>query len=322
MAPNEFVDAPFPEQVEALVRFWLLIRRLLTRHIDLTRVTLLALSTVALAVTATFRNFGFDLDSAKQSYPFVAEGWGLWFWIAQIGLPVSAFFLLVNLLFSAQILAIAFPHKLQASARAMSVGLLLFLVFWYLFGQTRYGMAVALLALAARSDKIRNVIFAGIAATLIHKAAAGGVALILVWMFLRKWRFGLLVAAVSSGVCIYLVQSYAKTILIVTGYYEAYAGWESMPIGNTPYKYYILVALLVIWRFSSKKEASELLILPLLFLPFAYIFAFAGRSYMLFAPVCGVCLQKSALPGYAKNIVLCIYMADVVVVLFTSGSFF
>jgi hypothetical protein len=284
---------------------------------------ILAWCSVLLALGGTFRNFGYDLNGMGETralYPYVAEGWGFWYWLAQLRLNFNLYFFILTLLLSAGILLLAFPGRGPAS-RPVSLTILLYLAFWFLFAQTRYGMAVVLVALAIGANSFLLLILAGICALLVHRAIAGAVVLLALWLVLRKARHGLIIAAAISALLALVLYQQADTILVLTAF-DNYAGLNNQPNANTPLKYYFDIAVLCAWKYFDKNAANSLLILALLFLPTAYYNVFAGRAHEVYAVVFLAGLLTVSMPRALKYILLGEYIADVAMLAFTSGAFF
>jgi hypothetical protein len=284
------------------------------------RVALLAVFTLSLAAVATFRNFGFDMDTAKQLYPYVADGWGLWYWLAQTGIGSILFFFIVNLALSALILLLAFPSGQRALPLSVSLVALLYLDCWFLFGQARYGMAVALISIAAAAGGVPTLIIFGLLAFFIHKVTVGGLLLVALWYALKKMRHGLAIAAVLCAVLTYIVEVAFSNVLLVLGYGN-YLVWTALPSANTPYKFYYIVAILLLWKCLDRNAPNSVLILTLLFLPFSYFNVFAGRAFEFYAIMLLPCLGDSSMPRYVRYPILTLFLADVSWLFFTSGFY-
>lgn len=271
---------------------------------------------------ATFRSFGFDMDGTQDAYPFVADGWGLWYWFAQVGLNFYSFFLIINLIFAIQILRFSYPLSNHRSTpvRAVAVLSFLYLLFWFLFGQARYGMALVLLAPAAAFSNWPIFLFCGITASFIHKAAGGGLLLLALWRYLRRHRHGVFIASAISAGLSYGVHALSTTLLVLVGYGD-YLNWDTMPAANTPVKYYYIIGILLFWKLFRKQGSDSLLILALIFLPFSYFNVFAGRSFHMFSIVLLCLLLKPEVPQFLRYLLLIPYFVDLVILLLFSGKY-
>lgn len=286
------------------------------------RLPLFAVFCFVLSLLGTFRNFGFDLaglDGVRGLYPYVADGWGIWYWFARLGLSFNVYYLIVNLAFTACIFMLAFP-KGKDYPKTVSFTLLLYVVFWFVFGQARYGMAAVLLALAIPLGSTFWLFALGLIAVLIHKAALGGVLLVALWLFLRRRKRGLAWALLFSVVISVIMLYGANNILTLIGYAN-YENLEALPAALTPVKYYYLIAILLLWKCFNWKAPDDLLILILIFLPFSYFIVFAGRSYEIFAVVFLTLMLTTKMPASVRLSMLALFVADVGLLFFHSGFF-
>ena len=285
------------------------------------RVVGFSLLAMVLAVIATVRTFGFDYrdGGARDLYPYVADGWGIWYWFAQLQLNVDRFFVVVHLCFALQIIALAFPRKTKLPV-SISLVLFAYMTFWFLFGQARYGMAAACLAVGAASGSLPLIFLLGLVATLFHKAAAGGVLLLWLWHVLQKRRHGLLIALIASGVLSLGVVIASQKFLAAIGYGN-YLNWSALPGANTPMKFYYLLAVLALWKLYDRKAPNKLLILTLLFLPFSYFIVFAGRAFELVGVLLLTYLVRFHAPRFVRYAVALLFLADVYVLVFQSGMY-
>jgi hypothetical protein len=278
----------------------------------------IALSLI-LAVIATFRNFGFD--QVDDVYPEVADGWGVWYWLAHIGLSYHAFFFIVNSALSAQIFVVAIPPSRKVFPVLASIVAILYMDLWYLFGQARWGMALALLSVSVVSNSVPVFLLSGLIAFFIHKGVAGGIVLLLCWRILRKWDWALPPAiALSLGMSI-AVHSIPTQLLVLAGYGN-YLNWDQLPSANTPVKFYYLLGVLFLWKLKEKSRPNDLIILTLLFLPLSFFNVFAGRAYVLYAVTLLAYIMRSSIPRYVVVPILLPFLADIGILLFNSGYFF
>ena len=290
-------------------------------RIPVRRSVLLSVFSFAFALVATFRTFGFDLDTAKEFYPYVADGWGIWYWVAQTGLRPNSFFFIVNFAFSILIFQLAFPAKQHSFPLVVSMATILYLDLWFLFGQARYGMAVTLIAIAVAYGGLPSLILIGTLSYLIHKATIGGLLLVALWLVLQRTRYGLSIAALLCSALIFVIKVTFSRILLLIGYGN-YLVWSSLPDTNTPVKFYFIIAVLLLWKYLDKNAPNKILILTLLFLPFAYVNVFAGRAYELYAILLLPCLGESSVKEYVRYPILALFIADVSLLLFNSGFYF
>ncbi len=277
-----------------------------------------------LAAIGTFRNFGYDLDGdtgVRNVYPYVAEGWGIWYWTARVGIKFDLFFFFWSFVLSAGILMLAFPGKGRHYSKSVSLSILLYLSFWFLFAQTRYGTAVVLIALAIGTSSLWLTILAGVVAFLFHRGISGAVALVVIWLALRKCRHGLIAAIGISALLGWFLYLQADNILLLTAY-DNYTSLQNLPAANTPFKYYYDIALLAAWKFTDRKASNDLLILALLFLPTSYFNVFAGRAHEVYAALFLSWMLIGSVPRVVKYLLLAEYVADVGLLAFTSGVFF
>jgi ABC-type sulfate transport system permease subunit len=110
-------------------------------------------------------------------------------------------------------------------------------------------------------------------------------------------------------------------LLLVAGY-SNYGNWDTLPSTNTAVKYYYILFLLLAWKIKDHTASNRILVLTLLFLPFAYFNVFAGRSYMLYAVALLGMLHDFGVPRLLRSLLLVVYVADVIVLLFISGHYF
>lgn len=307
---------------------WLLEKRRFTglysvlfSGIPVRRSVFLSMFSLLFAAVATFRTFGFDLDTAKEFYPYVADGWGIWYWLAQTGLGPTSFFFIVNFAFSVSIFELAFPPTERSGSFVVSMATVVYLDFWFLFGQTRYGMAATLIAIALLSGGLPSLILIGTLSCLIHRAAIGGLLLVAVWIALQRTRHGLAIAALLCSALIFVMKVTFSRILLLIGYGN-YLVWSSLPATNTPIKFYFIIAVLLVWKCFDKDASNKILILTLLFLPFSYVNVFAGRAYEFYAILLLPCLGDSSVKKYVRYPIVALFIADVSLLLFNSGFYF
>lgn len=299
---------------------------LLRKRFKVWRILFFSSTTLSLALLATFRSFGFDYSEAgglKYFYPFAANGWGLWYWFAQAGLGFYAYFFVINAIFASQLLGLSVPKSESRVSVFGSIFLAAYMMLWFLFGQARYGMAVALLASAASTGGPIALLILGTIAFLVHKAAIGGALLIAIWLFLRSKKYGLAVAATGCVAGSLLINEASKRILEGLGYAN-YVAWDKLPSANTPYKYYYLLSVLVLWRFFDKERASQwqsLMILTLIFMPFSYFIVFAGRSFEMFAVIFFAALVTISMPLIVRILVSIPCIVGLFVLFFKSGFY-
>lgn len=308
--------------------------RALTRPIlDLRRVfysvrfVALVLFSLLLTCVATFRSFGFDLKETVADYPNVADGWGLWFWLAQQRWNFLVFFFIVNFILALTISVLTFPATKAGYSRYLIVQVVVFLYacLWFLFGQARYGSAIGLIVCAIGCESIPIALVLCGLAVLIHKAVAGGIGVVLLWLTLRRSKYGLTIAALICAGVTYLVTSIAGRLLQVAGY-SNYLNWEQLPSANTPYKYLYFGLFLAGWLLlTTDRDASgiakEMLILTLLFFPFSLYLVFAGRAYQLYAIVVLTFLAHKSVPFAVRYPILGMYLVDLYLLVFRSGCF-
>jgi hypothetical protein len=283
-----------------------------------------------LAIVATTRHFGFDLYNENNSlywiYPYVADGWGVWYFLANLGLNFYAFFFLANCLLAAAIMWLAFPAAREKSARfdVTQLALLFYMMFWFLFGQARYGTAVGLLAIAAFCESLPLALCLMLFAFLIHKAALGGVLLIFGWRLLRRRKHGVLLALVFCLAVSALVLAFSRQLLSLSGY-AGYSYWEESLMAATPLKYLGVLALLLLWLWwwrDPAGHARNLLILALLVFPFSLYVVFAGRSYQLFFVVFLAGLREKMVPQPVKYLAGLMCAVELYILLFRTGLYF
>ncbi|MGD0155688.1 MAG: hypothetical protein ABSB50_06305 [Terracidiphilus sp.] len=203
-------------------------------------------------------------------------------------------------------------------------------VLWFLFNQTRYGTALALIVPAAVSGSLPLLFLSGTVASFVHKGAAGGVLLLGLWRVLQGRKHGLLVAGIVSAAGIFLILRFAGPLATLAGY-GTYVGWwdQTLPAAHTPLKYYYMLAVLLAWKLrnihgphSGSNIIDRLLILTLLFLPLSYYVVFAGRSFQMYSVVLLFALLQAKTPRPLQMFLLIPYFADLTVLLFSSGFYF
>jgi hypothetical protein len=287
----------------------------------------LVLFSLLLTCVATFRSFGFDLKETIADYPNVAEGWGLWFWVAQQRWNFLIFFFIVNFILALTISVLTFPGAKAGYSKYPVVQLITFLYMclWFLFGQARYGSAIGLIVCAIGCESIPIALVLCGLAVLIHKAVAGGVAIVVLWLILRRSKYGLAIAALICAGVAYVMTQFAGDLLQLAGY-SNYLNWEQLPSANTPYKYLYFGLFLAGWLLLAKDRegqsvAKEMLILALLFFPFSLYLVFAGRSYQLFAVVVLTFLAHRSVPFVVRYPILGLYLVDLYLLVFRSGCF-
>lgn len=299
---------------------------------DLIRVNrpiLLGLFSLGLSAIATFRNFGTDEDLVHLSYPQVADGWGAWYWFAQLHLQFYVFFFLVTFALAVQMVPLAFPRGRYSGTWPVSAVLFLYVTLWFLFIQTRYGTALAIMAPAAVSGGFLLLVITGVIACLVHKGVAGGILLLLLWRFLEGRKHSLLTAATASAVGIFLTFKFSTQLAILAGYGD-YVGWwdETGSSTNTPLKYYYILAVLLAWKLRSRRgpsadgAADRLLILTLLFLPASYYIIFAGRSFQMYSVVFLFTMLFSEVPRSIQILLLVPFVVGLAILLINSGFYF
>jgi hypothetical protein len=277
-----------------------------------------------LALIGTVRDFGYDLSGiggVRTIYPWVADGWGVWYWFAQLGLDFNVYFFIVSLALAAGILLLAFPGYGQKYSKPVSLTILIYLVFWFLFAHTRYGMSVVLVALAVGANSLWILALAGAAAFFFHRAIAGAVLLLGLWLMLRKQRHGLMIAAALCALLTYFFYLHADKLLLLAAY-DNYTSWDTMPNANTQFKYEFDILILCIWKYFDRKAPNSLLILALLFLPTAFYNVFAGRAHEVYTAVFLSGLLTAAMPRWLKYLLLAEFLADISLLIFASGAFF
>jgi hypothetical protein len=297
-------------------------RFLLHKWISLGRLMSFSFLTVLMAVVATYRHFGFDLESTRYNYPqTIADGWGLWYWLAQLRFDFNSYFLLINLCLSIQILLLAFPKRPKQPVWSASVILTAYCILWFLFGQARYGMAIALITAAAACDSLLLLFFAGVIGVIIHKAIAGGLLLILGWVLLRGKRYGIIIALGISGLLTFIILQGGNNLLVIAGY-AGYIGLDSSHVAATPLKYYFCLVVLFVGCIRKEPEARILLILALLFLPTSYSNALAARAFSLFALVLLISLRSGKMSKPLTYLLLIPFVADLIrLVFFYDGAY-
>jgi hypothetical protein len=293
---------------------------LFNRRYDLNRSALLLAAALAAGSLAAFRTFGFDMIGTRDDYPDVADGWGIWYWIARLDLGFDLFFLIVNVALAALLFRFIWPHRHKVTSGFLTAAVGSYMVLWYLFGQARYGTALALIAPAAVTGSLPIFLACGILATLIHKGVSGGVLLLAAWRLLQSRKHGLAIAAVMS-VLLSLGVHYVATKLLVLIGYANYLNWSDLPSANTPYKYYYMLAVLLAWKYFAQGKANSLIILALVFLPFSFFNVFAGRSYQMFSAVLLFALFQTRMPAWVRALLLIPFLADLVLLVFYSGLY-
>jgi hypothetical protein len=296
-------------------------RFLLHQWISPGRLIVLSSLAVLMAVVATFRHFGFDLVSLRGIYPDdVADGWGLWFWLAQLRLNFVFYFLLLNLCLSIQILLLAFPKGAKKLDWSASIVLAAYCMLWFLFGQARYGMAIGLITAVAATNSLLLLFFGGLIAILIHKATAAGFVLLLGWLLLRRKKYGVLIALGISGLLAFILLHGGDNLLVIAGY-AGYISLDNLPAAATPLKYYFCLAILVAAWMRKEPEARILLILALLFLPTSYFNAFAARAYNLFALILLITLQSGRMSKPFTCLLLTPLVVDLIHLVVFGGAY-
>jgi len=297
------------------------LRRVLS---DVGKPAVFLLCSLSLALVGTFRNFGYDLngaDGVRGIYPDVADGWGAWHWLAQLGLNFDLYFFVLSLLLSVGIMTLAFRAGRGDGSFPVSLTLAIYLIFWFLFAQTRYGTAVVFVCLAVAANSIWLFAISVAVGFFFHRAIAGGALLVAAWLILRNRKWGLILAAVLSCMLAYIIFSQADKILLLTAY-SNYKGLELNAPANTPLKYYFDIAILVLWKCFNRKAPHDLLVLAVLFLPTSYYIVFAGRAHEFYSTIFLSCLLTSPAPRLVKYAILAEYLFDVGMLAFGSGAFF
>jgi hypothetical protein len=299
--------------------------------IRVNRPVLFALFCIGISVICAFRTFGWDKENpggVHEIYPYVADGWGAWYWLAKLHLDFYVFFFLVSLALVVQLLPLAFPRGRQAGSWPVSIVLLLYVTFWFLFIQLRYGTALALLAPAAFVGGFAPLVLASIVGFLIHRGVVGGVVLLIFWKLLRGRWYGMPIAMVFALGCTYAVRTLADTLVTLAGYAN-YIDWDRLSAPDTPLKYYYLFVVLALWwicgrRASprSRKDAENLLILTLLFWPLSYYIVFAGRSFQMYSVVFLFALLYAEVPRFIQILLMVPYVAELTHLFFASGFYF
>jgi hypothetical protein len=296
-------------------------RFLLDKWISPGRLIILSSVTVLMAVVATFRHFGFDLEGTRDAYPHdIANGWGLWYWLAQLRFNFDFYFLLINLCLSIQILLLAFPKRPKKRVWSASIILAAYCIFWFLFAQARYGMAIGLITAVVATNSLPLLFLGGVIAVLIHKATAGGLLLILGWFLLRRKKCGILIALGISGLLTFIVLQGGNNLLVIAGY-GGYSYLDNLPAAATPLKYYFCLAILLVGWIRKEPEARILLILALLFLPTCYLNAFAARAFSLFAPILLLTLRSGRMSKPLTYLLLIPFVADLIRLVFFRGAY-
>lgn len=296
-------------------------RFLLHKWISPGRLIVLSSLTVLMAVVATFRHFGFDLVSLRGLYPDdVADGWGLWYWLAQLRLTFVFYFLLLNLCLSIQILMLAFPKRPKKLDWPASIVLAAYCILWFLFGQARYGMAIGLITAVAATNSLLLLFLGGVIAAFIHKATAGGFLLILGWLLLRNKKYGILMALGISGLLAFILLRGGNNLLVIAGY-AGYISLDNLPAAATPLKYYFCLAILVVGWLRNEPEARFLLILALLFLPTSYFNAFAARAFNIFALILLITLRSGRMSKPFTYLLLVPFVVDLIHLVVFGGAY-
>ena len=301
-------------------------KNLLRSYVELGRGTSFVFGSLALAAAATFRNFGYDLNGVgevKASYPYVADGWGIWYWLAQVDLNFDLYFFVLTLLLSAGILLLAISGGKLNRPRHLSVAITItiYFSFWFLFAHSRYGTAVVMIALAVTVNNFWLLAAAISTGYFFHKAVAGGAFLIGIWLMLRNRKYGLIAGAViACGIAAFLFH-FSDWILLFTEY-DSYQSWNSNAAANTPLKYYFDIAVLLAWKGCNRKAPNGALLLALLFLPTAYYNVFAGRAHEFYAAFLLSFLLTNPVPRPVRYAIVAEYLIDVGNLAFFSGVFF
>ena len=226
--------------------------------------------------------------------------------------------IVVNLVLATMIFLVVWPRRSSDLHVSTAIATLLFLVLWFFFGQSRYGMALALFVPAAVSGTVFAFALCGIVAAFIHKGAAGGFLLLALWRLLRNKKHGTSVALALCGVGVISIKAVLDQILVLTGYAN-YGGWIELPDANTPLKYYYFLSILIIWRLCASGASNGLLILTFLFLPLSYFTVLAGRSYQLYATIVLFSLSQMETPRIIRILLVIPFLADVWMLVFKSG---
>jgi hypothetical protein len=302
-------------------------------HRDLIRINrpiLFALFYICIGLIGAFRAFGGDKEGpggAHELYPFVANGWGVWYWLAQLHFTFHVFFFIVTIALAVQMMPLAFPRRRQPGSWPVSFVLMLYVTLWFLFLQLRYGTALVMLAPVAVFGGIPLLFVTGSIAFLVHRAVAGGVLLLILWMLLRKHKYGLPIAAAFALTGFYAVHLFAEKLVVLAGYAN-YLDWEQYSNPQTPLKYYFIFAVLILWGLWSRRapqrsqsDIKSLLILTLLFWPFSYTILFAGRSFQMYSVVLLFTLLHLEVPRSVQLLLLIPYIVELATLCFTSGFY-
>jgi hypothetical protein len=285
------------------------------------RPIVLVLCALSLAAVGTFRSFGYDLDIVWVSYPYVADGWGAWYWLAGLGLDFNLYFFLLSCLLSTGILLLAFPAHAGKHSQIISATIVIYFSLWFLFAHTRYGMAVVMISLALAENSTMLLVAAAIIAFFFHKAIAGGMILVVLWLLLRNCKHGLIIAIFLS--CSFgLILSRQFGTLLSLSNYQGYADWGLNAPARTPLKYYYDIGILALWKCFNRKAPDNLLILAVLFLPTAYYNVLAGRAHEFYAAILLSSLLTGMPPKGVRYAIAAEYLIDAGALAFLSGAFF
>lgn len=284
--------------------------------------SIIVFSTV-LSFIATFRSFGFDMDGTLSDYPYVAESWGIWYFLAR-HLEFVVFFFVANFILASAMSVLTFPRPREGYSKypTLQITTVLYMSLWFLFGQARYGSAVGLVVCAINAEGIPLAVALFALAFFIHKAIAGGIAVVLLWKLLRRKKHGVLIALSICAIASFLINQAANYLLVLSGYLN-YLNWETLPAANTPYKYLGFGLLLTVWLWAAKdgrgkNAAKEMLILTLLFFPSSLYLVSAGRGYELYAVIMLTLLAQNAVPVAMRYMVMPAYLIDLYILLFHS----
>ena len=203
-------------------------------------------------------------------------------------------------------------------------------VLWFLFNQTRYGTALALIVPAAVSGSLPLLFLSGTVASFVHKGAGrrGSSAGVVEGFAGSKARSS---RCRDRQCCRHIPDSRFAGPLATLAGYGTYVGWwdQTLPAAHTPLKYYYMLAVLLAWKLrnihgphSGSNIIDRLLILTLLFLPLSYYVVFAGGpSKCIRLYYCSLyCRLKTPRP--LQMFLLIPYFADLTVLLFSSGFYF
>lgn len=284
------------------------------------RPIILLVFSLTFGLVATDRTFGFD--SLRDLYPhLIADGWGVWYWLAVCGLGYHLYSLIVNVAFAAMIFTVSVPSWRECKSSLISVLSIGYFAFWFLFGQARYGMALALIAPAAVLGGDAAFLTLGILAFFVHKGVAGGFFLLWVWRILRHRKSGIVLGIAVATILYFILHFIFGGLLELAGYAN-YAGWANLPSANTPLKFFYLIAVLLLWFCRERSSPRTSFILTLIFFPLAYFNVFAGRGFQLYSIVLFSILLRVRSPLLIRILILIPYVADLLNLLFTSGFYF